>query len=203
MKSLNRDLPIHLAGTGAILLLVLIGYVLGIKPILNTRKQIADYKDKNRQLVSQTSGFEKANARLSQEIRELESELHSAYPLRFEDSLYGDHEPILKLVSLLLSKRQLELVNFKEQSNTNEAIEVEIQSKGAYASVIGLMHDLRQLEKPVRILKWNMNPLDDFGKNFGSTCVLRFVPAAKQPSSLSKLVGKNVSGPKSKQVTAN
>lgn len=191
MKSFNRDIPIHLAGTAAILLLVCLGYMFGIKPILTTRKQIQEYRDKNQQLITQTSGYTKANAELSKEIRIVENALRDAYPLRFDEQLYRDEEPILKLVSLLLSKRELELINFREQSHTADAIEVEIQSKGAYAAVVGLMHDLRQLERPVRILKWTLNPLDEYGKKFGSSCTLRFVASEKRPVSLSDLAGRD------------
>ena len=187
MKTLRQEIQIHAVGVASLLALAMMTYFLGIKPILNTRSQIQEYKDENRQLVSQTPDFIKANARLSKEIRAKEAELQEAYPLRFESELYGDREPILKLVSLLLTRRELEMVNFREQSNTEDSIEVEVQSKGQYQAVVGLIHDLRQLDRPVRILKWDFNPLDNFGKHFGVNFTLRFVASDKRPISASKI----------------
>ena len=133
----------------------------GFRPVVNARMRLAA-------AVAQRSGLEEDVPRLELENRQLELSLAAQKTeLAKKYNLPADpNKPVLDLISALLPRHNLSLVNFREESLTLPgSIQVEIQCLGGYREIVSLLQDLRILERPAHILTFQISANSENGES--------------------------------------
>lgn len=183
-KVSTQELYLHGGGIAIFALSILLGYWVGIRPIFVTKAKVDARRAESAFLREQVPQLTQENRVISKKIRTLEEELRGSYPLDLAEEDYRDDEPVLKLISLLLTRRNLDLVNFREQSADPGLVEVHFQTKGNYRDIVQLIYDFRTLSRAARITKFQLSALDDFGENCGTNFSVQFSAQPKQPTQL-------------------
>ena len=175
-----KESQIHLMG-GALLLVVLAaGYMFGIRPVLIANEQLEIAGAEFQRLQGQLPWMVRRNQELAADIAQQTEQIRGSYTIPAE----GD-QPILELVSSLLASRNLELQNFSEQmSAADKTATIEMQISGSYTDIVYLLSDLRVLQVPAMVSKFQITPNDQFAKQCNARLTVEFSESPSLPEKL-------------------
>lgn len=157
------------------MLLGAIAFAFGVRPFLNGRESLATARAAAADLLRKEKAILRENEELTSTIEMIRAEQSNKFQAR-----EIDRQPVLQLMSTLLSERDMQLSNFREKELTKEkAIEAEVQIDGQYMNFAKLLGDLRTLRRPNRIKSMSLKAGDAQGKTCSVRLVIQFFEIPK------------------------
>ena len=166
---------IHTFGGLALVLLGAMSFAFGVRPFLNGRESLAAASAAASDLLSKEKSILNENEELKSTIEAIRAAQSNKFQAR-----EIDRQPVLELMSTLLSEREIQLSNFREKELAAEkAIEAELQIEGQYEDFAMLLDDLRTLRRPNRIKSMSLKAIDAQGKTCSVRLVIKFFEIPK------------------------
>ena len=154
--TIRSDTQIHIAGAAALVTCCAAVYLLGVAPAMKAIGQLHVISVENEQLQSQLPTMQTQIVDLREQVTAKSKQLASRYTVNM-----ASNQPLIGAVSQLLSYRNIELLNLREEaSTTQDGTTIVMQINGKYDHLARFLYDLRWLERPARINTLNMTPLD-------------------------------------------
>ena len=177
----NSLLKIHAAGAAIVFALIVFVYSVGIRNALQSRRTLRDARAESRELYQIVHELNQQGDDLEANYAEVIDSIQSKYDQQSEPGL-GE----LDIVAQRLSALNLDLDSLREASGSAGAQKrIELRISGTYESIVRLLHELRRLDRPVRITALNLQPVSNTENEFAASLSLDFFAAAKLPSLLS------------------
>ncbi len=169
-----KKMQVHLAGVSVVIVCASTAYVFGVRPALQAKEQLQQTIVEVEHLRGLAPVLEGEVAALTSGIEAKTKSIQASYPIETQSG-----QPLIGTVSKLLSARDIELNNLREESDkaTGEVTLV-LQASSEYANMLHFLSDLRRLDCPGRISGLTLTPLDPLGQRCSARITVKFYPAA-------------------------
>lgn len=172
-----KAIQIHLFGICAVVLCLSCAYVFGVRPVLNAHEQLQQVAIEGEQLQAALPKLETQLVELSEKIAAKKQAIRDNYAIK----TYIE-QPLIGIVSQLLSNRHMELSNLREESMLSTGdITIALQITGDYLDMVNFLADIQRLDRPARISALTLTPMDELGQRFSSRVSIVFSPPIALP----------------------
>lgn len=146
--NLMKSIPINILGTSAIAVLLLAAYIVGVRPLMQSRARLQEVRQETEYLATQSVLLTEKNGQLRQEIADKQGALESRYT-----SIDVPKRPMIEIMSRLLTKHKLELSNLRKSDRLAEkSLRINLQVEGQYSDFMRFLHDLTRMSIPARVV---------------------------------------------------
>ncbi len=172
MNNSFNHFQIHALGLCGLCLCLVAGYYLGLRPVWQAQQQLQAIASEGDNLQSLRPSMELELASLTEHIAAKRQLLAEKYSIAT-----ADDQPWVGIVTQLLQQRHVELGSLREEPQGSEGgATIMLQITGTYVDLLGLIDDLRRLDRPARISSLNLSPQDERGENCSALVSVRFFP---------------------------
>lgn len=167
----------HALGVTLVLTCVLGGYLCGLKPWLDSEQLLRQTSLDNQQLHSNAPAIEARIQKITSDIETKRAELAQLHSIPTDP-----HQPLIELVSQLLSQHALTLSSLREDTaGPSGSTTLSLQVSGRYVDLLELLSELRQLERPARVLALTLTPTDFTGAACSAKLSVGFASVSDGP----------------------
>lgn len=173
-----EKLQIHFLGIGGLAFCLVCAYGFGVRPVLQTQERLQTTVAEAEQLQRVLPALQTQIENLNAQITARSEQLRERYSI-----VTQSNQPLLGIVSKLLTDRQIDLVNLREEAQSSAGQRtVVLQLSSDYADMVTFVNDLRKLDCPAKVSHLRLTPLDELGERCSATLTVHFSPLVPFPS---------------------
>lgn len=176
---------VHLVGCAIVVALVISTYLLGVWPVRITGDRLQEVLAETKQLEGLVDKLQENNTRIAVEINQRIQRVNAKYILP------TDERPLLETLALILGKYELDLQNLSEEETGKGMNKFNLSLNGKYDSFMRFLHDIRRLDRPVRVASMSLSSSDSDGESCAAQLSLVFSPRTVLVGKVNAVVGTN------------